>query len=122
MSRTAPEAIQQFWEQFLRAYDENTVPDGAVLPRITYSYSRAEFGPVVPLSASIWDRSYRWEGVETVAEEIYETLGLGGIILEYDDGKLWLRRGTPFSQRMAEADDAIRRIYINIEAEFLTAI
>lgn len=33
-----------------------------------------------------------------------------------------LKRGSPFAQRMSDPnDDMIRRIYINITAEFLTA-
>ena len=39
-----------------------------------------------------------------------------------DGGVLWLKRGTPFAQSMGdETDDLIKRKYLNITAEFLTA-
>jgi hypothetical protein len=35
---------------------------------------------------------------------------------------LYISKGSPFAQRMKEpSDDMVRRIYININAEFLTA-
>jgi hypothetical protein len=102
-------------------YDENTVPDDASLPRITYSFSDAEFGDPVAMSMSVWDRSTSWVAVTNKANEIYNTIGLGGKIIPFDDGYIWVKRGQPFSQRMSDEDDSIRRIYINLEVEYLTA-
>lgn len=102
-------------------YDENTVPDDATLPRITYSFSDAEFGDPVAMSISVWDRSTSWATVTNKANEIYETIGLGGKVVSFNDGYIWIKRGRPFSQRMADENDTIRRIYLNIEAEYFTS-
>lgn len=119
---TKEEAYHSFLSSFgVKAYDENTVPDDAQLPRITYSVSVAEFGDPVSMSISVWDRSTKWTTVTEMADAIYDAIGLGGRILSFDDGYIWVKRGQPFAQRMADEDDSIRRIYINVEVEYLTA-
>jgi hypothetical protein len=39
--------------------------------------------------------------------------------MPYDKGVIWFKKGNPFLQRMADPDDAIRRIVVNIEVEYL---
>ena len=114
---------EQAYHNFVswKAYDENTVPDDAVLPRITYNFSVAEFDDPVAISLSLWDRSYSWEGVTLKANEIYQDIGLGGKLISYDGGSIWIRRGTPFSLRMSDPDDTVRRIIINVVIEFFTS-
>ena len=117
----APQAWHSFWTQFgLPVYDENTVPETAAANRITYTYAEAEFESPVALSASLWYKSQSWEDISLMASLIYETIGLGGILVPYDTGKLWIKRGSPFSQRMSDEDEKYRRIYLNLEVEFLT--
>jgi len=41
--------------------------------------------------------------------------------LPFDDGYLYLTKGTPFIQRMPDVSDTVKRIYINIMVEFLSA-
>ena len=101
-------------------YDENTVPDDASLPRITYNFSDAEFGDPVAMSVSVWDRSTSWASVTAMKDQIYNAIGLGGKIIKFDGGYIWVKRGQPFSQRMADENDSIRRIYIVLEVEYLT--
>ena len=117
---------EQAYHAFLAAfgwpvYDENTVPDGASLPRITYSFSDAEFGDPVAMSISVWDRSTSWASVTAMKDQIYNAIGLGGKIIRFDGGYIWVKRGQPFSQRMADENDTIRRIHLNIEAEYFTS-
>lgn len=119
---TKEQAYHNFVSSFTwKAYDENTVPDDAVLPRITYNFSVAEFDDPVAISLSLWDRSYSWEGVTLKANEIYQDIGLGGKRISYDGGSIWIRRGTPFSLRMSDPDDTVRRIIINVVIEFFTS-
>ena len=117
------QALHQFWSSFdVVAYDENTVPEKAELPRITYSVSIGGFDSNVAMSASVWDRSTSWKGVTDIAHKIAHRLAQGGQTIRYDDGLMWIRKGTPFMQRMADTDDSIRRIYINIEVEFISEV
>lgn len=121
---TKDEAIYSFYSGFsLPAYDENTVPEGSALPYITYSVSTDSIGNMVILSASLWYRSTSWAAIQDKADEIAADLGYGGKIIKIDNGYLWLVKGSPFAQRMSEpSDKMVRRIIININAEFLTEI
>lgn len=119
---TKDEAIYSFYSGFsLPAYDENTVPESSALPYITYSVSTDSIGNIVILSASLWYRSTSWGAIQNKADEIAVAIGYGGKIIKIDNGYLWLTKGSPFAQRMSEpSDKTVRRIALNINAEFLT--
>lgn len=112
-------AINTLWNSFgLNAYDENTVPEQAEVPYITYQAATASLDEVVYITASIWYRSNSWAEVSQKAEEISNLIG-GGMGVGYDGGRLWVTKTTPFAQRMADDNDAqIRRIVLQVAAEF----
>lgn len=116
------QAIHEFWSGFgLTAYDENAVPDGAVFPYITYSVVTDSLDYVVLLTGSLWYRSTSWEDISQKADEISQALADGKVVPLDSRGYVYLYRGTPFAQRMGdEKDDMIKRIYFNVNAEFLT--
>ena len=120
---TKAAAIYQFWNSFgLTAYEENSVPDDAAFPYITYQLVTDSFDREIPLTASIWYRSESWAGINAKAEEISQKISRGGKIIPCDGGAIWLKRGQPFAQSMGdESDDLIKRKYLNITAEFMTA-
>lgn len=113
--------IHAFWSGFgLPAYDENTVPDDAKMPYITYESVNDYFGSDRTVSASLWYRSSSWQEITEKQEEISTFIGRGGIITITEDGGLWIKRGTPWANRMSEStDDKVRRIALNINIEFL---
>lgn len=128
------QAIHNFWNSFdLPAFDENSVPEkvpdehGNMIPLpypyITYSQATDSLGNVVLLNASIWDRTTSWAPISQKAEEIAKKLAEYGFYrMKLDDGYVWLVKGTPFAQRMRDpSDEQIKRIYLNVQAEFLTA-
>lgn len=116
------QAWNAFWNSFLLpAYDQNTVPSSAPLPYITYEYSESDFDRPVMLMASLWYRDSSWAAITQKSKEIFDFIGFGGTILHYDGGAMWLKRGSPFSQRMDEPNDfSVRRILLNVELEDLT--
>ena len=120
---TKAAAIYQFWSSFgLTAYEENTVPTDAAFPYITYQLVTDSFEREIPLTASIWYRSESWTGINAKTEEISQKISRGGKIISCDGGVIWLKRGQPFAQNMGdENDDLIKRKYLNITAEFMTA-
>ena len=120
---TKAAAIYQFWNGFgLKAYEENTVPTDAVFPYITYQLVTDSFDREIQLTASIWYRSESWAGINAKTEEISQKISRGGKIIPCDGGAIWLKRGQPFAQSMGdESDDLIKRKYLNITAEFMTA-
>ena len=120
---TKASALYQFWNSFgLTAYEENTVPDDAAFPYITYQLVTDSFDREIPLSASLWYRSESWTSINAKTEEISQKIRRGGKIISCDGGAIWLKRGQPFAQSMGdESDGLIKRKYLNITAEFMTA-
>lgn len=120
---TKAAALNDFWNGFtMNAYEENSVPHDAVLPYITYQVVTDFFDKSAILTGSIWDRGTSWRFVNDKAEEIGKEIGIGGILKDIDDGKLWIKRGMPFAQSMGDdSDDSIKRKFLNIEVEFLTS-
>lgn len=120
---TKAAAIYQFWNSFgLTAYEENSVPDEAKFPYITYQLVTDSFYREIPLTASIWYRSESWTAINAKTEEISHKISRGGKIIACDGCAIWLKRGQPFAQNMGdESDDLIKRKYLNITAEFITA-
>ena len=124
------EAIYNFWSSFgLPAIDEQSAYDPETLrqlnidfPYITFQTGIGDFSQDVSLSADLYYRSTSWAEIEAKAAEIAEFIGMGGKIVRYDGGAVWIKRGSPMYQRMS-ADNPfdIRRIHININAEFLSA-
>lgn len=118
---TKAQAIYNFWASFgLPAYEENSVPDEATLPYITYEYASDSIGSEVLLTASIWERSTSWTYLNTLEEQISERLA-GSKTLKCDGGGIILWRGTPFAQRMSdETSKDVKRILLQVRAEFIT--
>ena len=133
---TKAAAIHSFWSEFcLMAYEENTVPSEAKMPYITYHLMTDGFNKQVMLTGSLWYRdTRRFRFIPQIflteaevaeirkTEEIEKKLGIGGVFIKCDGGVIWLRSGTPFAQNMRDENDStVRRKYLNITAEFLTA-
>ena len=116
-------AIQNFWSRFgLVAYDQYTVDPKAIMPYITYSAAVADFDNTCALTASLWYRGIGWRDVSNKADEIADYIGEGGVLEPYNGGAMWVTMGrTIFAQRLSDPDDdSIRRILINVNAEFLS--
>ena len=120
---TKAAAIYQFWSGFgLTAYEENTVPTNAAFPYVTYQLVTDSFGREIPITASLWYRSESWTDINAKTEEISQKISRGGKIIACDGGAIWIKRGQPFAQNMGdESDGLIKRKYLNITAEFMTA-
>lgn len=115
------QGLQSFWESFgLPAYDEDSVPDWAVMPYITYQASVATFENPIPISANLWYRSTSWREISQKADEIAARLASLYMIPIGDKEYIMLAQGSPFAQRMRDEDGGIRRIYINLMVEYLT--
>ena len=128
---TKEAAIHAFWNGFgIKAFEENTVVDvdengneiEPQFPYITYQGITDSFDREVAATASIWYRTTGWKSINAKTEEISAHIGLGGKIIKCDGGRIWIKRGQPFAQNMGdESDDLIKRKYINVVYEFMTA-
>lgn len=120
------EALHDFWSGFgLTAIDEQSAYDtetGPDFPYLSYEASMSEFDEPIALAADLWYKSTSWAGIEAKAQQIINEIGYGGKMVPYDGGAIWIMRSSPAYQRMsAENSFDIRRIHININAEFLSA-
>ena len=115
------QALHSFWSGFgLPAYDENSVPDNAQLPYITYEVTSDSFGNTIAQSASLWYRESSWANITEKEEQIADFITRGGRMVKYDGGSIWIQKAYPWAQRMAEpSDEMIRRIVLNIQVEYL---
>ena len=118
------QALQAFWSSFgLPAYNELTVPEEAEMPYITYEVATDSLGNELALSASLWYRQMSWADISRKADEISKAFyEMNPITMKIDGGRMYLAPGSPFARRLNDdADKTIRRIVLNISAEFLTA-
>ena len=114
------QALHQFWSSFgIKAYDESSVPSDAQLPYITYDVAIDSFGSDVAMSASLWYYGTSWADITRKSFEIAEVLNNGGKTISYDGGLLWIKKASPFMQRIGDTNDMIRRVLINISAEYI---
>lgn len=128
------QAYNSFWKSFgVLAFEENSIPDDSVLnaliasgaakskyPYIAYEVITDDLGNAVYPSASIYDKSSSWERSDTLANTISNRIKNMGTI-ELDDGRMFITKGSPFSQHMGEEEDlTIKRIVLNLAVEFLT--
>lgn len=115
------QALDQFWNSFgLQAYDENTVPDDQSPPYITYEAIVGQLDETLLLTASLWYRTTKWTEISEKAIEIKRAIG-SGMGVTYDNGRLWVTQGDQFLQRKPDEDPQIRRIQLQINAEFQTS-
>lgn len=115
------QALNTFWNSFgLLAYDENTVPDDATLPYITYESQSDSFGNSLSLRANLWYRSNSWEDITLKEQQIARDISRGGKMIPYDGGAIWIQKSRPWAQRLSDPnDDTIRRIILNINIEYI---
>lgn len=107
----------------ITAYEESNVKANPTFPYLTYTYATGDFDSgEVPIVVNLWYRTESNVTIDAKAEQIYDAIGRGGVMVPVSNGAIWLKRGSPFCQALSEPSDAnIRRRYINITAEFLTA-
>lgn len=115
------QGLQSFWSSFgIPAYDKNAVPDDAVMPYITYQASVASFEYPIPLNADLWYHATNWRDISQKAEEIAERIRTLYLVRLEDNQYIMLAQGSPFAQRMGDEDGDVKRIYLNVMAEYLT--
>lgn len=111
-------ALYTFFSGFgITAYTTNNVPSDAVLPYLTYDFAVGKTLSSTPLGARLW-----WEGTLPAAlfekaDEIGARIGTG-IQLPCGNGYLWMYKGEPFVQAIADEDERISTLYLNIIASF----
>lgn len=116
------QALNKFWTEAtgLTAYEENSIPDDAQLPYCTYQTLIDSLdAPVFPMG-HVWMRTDSWKPLDTIQMRVERYIE-GGRILPMDEGKLFVCKGRPFSQRETdESNNSIKGYLINIQIEYLS--
>lgn len=120
---TKEEAVYGFLSGFdLPAWAASQVPEEAELPYLTYGLSTASFGDgETALTVDLWFRTEGEAIPDEKAAQLVRTVGRGGVLLRCEGGGLWLKRGSPLCQRLADpTDPGIKRRCLNLTVEYLT--
>ncbi|HPY84041.1 MAG TPA: hypothetical protein PLS20_03240 [Ruminococcus flavefaciens] len=115
------QALHTFYSSFgVPAYEENSVPETAKPPYITYEVITSEFdGENIALSCQIYDKSNSLKNLNKLTEQLSVRLR-GGCKLVCDDGYIMLYRGEPFAKPLPTWDKTVKGRYINISADYIT--
>ena len=98
------------------AYPENTVPDDAVLPYITYDIKQPDWRGVASYNARVWYRDTSFLGILTKVDEISDAIGDSGARIVTEGGYIFLFRDNPFFQIQPndETDEKIKIAYLSM--------
>ena len=115
-------ALQSFFDSIMTSYASSAVPDDATLPYLTYELITSAWdGCEVGLTVNMWFRTTSEKEPNAAVDKLSKAIGLGGVQIPCDDGVIWLKRGSPWSQSLTdETDKTMKRRYINVTAEYLT--
>lgn len=108
----AGKAVYQFFSGFgIPAYDENTVPDSATLPYITYSYTEPEWRESASVSATVWYSGTSFADLYNKVDEIKSKVG-EGLLIPVGNGCVYINKDSPFAQQQATDDDKVKAVYL----------
>lgn len=122
MIETVAKALNQFWNGFgIPAYLENSVPDDAELPYITYTLTIPSWDNTTTHNAMIWYRANSIAPVAEKAEEIAKAIGSHKAI-KCQNGGVVLFPGAGDFVQISNYDEtnAIKMGYINLVMMALT--
>ena len=119
---TKAASIHEFWSSFgIAAYEESAVPSDAEMPYITYELVTDSAGEECAMSASLWYGDTSWVAINEKTEEISSYIGIGGVMLMCDGGRIRIRRASPFAVSVKEKEKKdVRHKALNVFAMYLT--
>lgn len=113
---------------FLPFYPVGNIPEYAA-ERFTKGWSYGTYtridgnfdsGPVFP-TLNLWAYTTQEKPLNDMAAALSKAIGYGGTTILCDEGLIWIRRGSPWCQSLTDdADDHIKRRYINLTIEYET--
>ena len=115
-------AIYQFFNRFMPFYPATSVPDDVVFPYGTYELATSAFlDGEISMTVNLWFYTESEAIPNAKAQEISDAIGQGGVTLRCDGGRIWIKRGSPFSQSLRDdTAPGIKRRYLTVTAEYFT--
>ena len=112
---TKDKVLHAWFSQFLPAYPTSNVPEDAVFPWLTYELITGSWeSGEIALTVNLWYYTESEAIPNAKAQEISDAIGMGGVLVPYDGGAMWIKRIAD------ESDKNIKRRYLNITVEFLS--
>ena len=97
---TLMEKLHEFWSSFgLPAYAENSIPDDAVLPYITYYVTEPDWQDSALAYARVWFRDTSFADIASILDEIKYRFKQG-VSLFVNGGCIYLFKDSNFIQFM----------------------
>lgn len=117
-------ALYNWFQQFdIPFYPTTALPPAKdiIFPYGTYEPIFGRSGDITNISVNLYYLTESEATPNAKADEIGDAIGMGGVIVECDEGAMWIRTGSPFSQGLLDPDNQnIKRRYIQTSIEFLT--
>ena len=112
-------ALYKYFSGFgMPAYPSDAVPDVITFPYLTYETTGGNWGDKVSIAVNLWFHTESETIPNDKTRQISADISLGGLILSYDDGKMWIKRGSPWSISLSdETDPTIKRRQLTIIIE-----
>lgn len=117
---TRESALYNFFSSFgINAYLSTNVPHETEFPWLTYEGTSGNWGEEpVSITVQLWYHTDSEVEPNRMVRRISEAIGMGGKIINYDDGKMWIRRSNPWCINIAdEADKSTRCKQLNLTIE-----
>lgn len=110
-----------YWSSFgIPAYNEQTVPEDAVMPYLTYQSVIGSLNGRMTVSGSLYYRGTSWA---PIMQKVMEMEPFIDRQIPIDGGAVLIRKPVAnFAQPMdVPGDSRVRRILLTVEVEFLSA-
>lgn len=105
-------ALAEFFSGFdIPAYEENSVPDNAALPYITYQITVPDWRESASITACVWYSGTSFKEIFDKTDEISKYVGEGRRI-PVEGGSLQIFKDTPFSQVVSTSKDNVKCVYL----------
>lgn len=121
---TKDKALYEWFQGFgMPFYPATALPPAKDLkfPYGTYEAVFASFGETVYPTVNMYFKTASEATPNKAVDAFEKAVGNGGTLVECDGGAMWIKKGQPFVQAIADHDNSsIKRRLISIAIEFLT--
>lgn len=116
------QAIYQFLSGFdIPAYASGSVPAEAEFPYLTYEMVDGDFlSGEVNMTVHVWYYTDTETAPNQKVFELSKGIGYGGKKLNFDDGAVWVKKGSPWCTNVPDENSKVKHRYLNIDLEFIT--
>lgn len=107
--------LYEFFSDICPSYLQNTVPDSATLPYLTYTLDNVDWQDSNLIQVKIYNKEQGVKNTLTLAQKLSDKIG-EGITINKNGTYIYMRKGSPFLQFMVEDEEKfVKSVYSVIE-------